>query len=427
MFDAQAANATGRSLHIASFGLLALVFVSGGGSMDRGWGDAAAQLLALPVLLLAAITLGRTRGTCYLLVLLSLALFGPIVIGLQLAFGTTSTPWATERALYDWLPPAAAFLGCAALPASAQRQGLGLLIVLVAGSLLLAVLQLTAPQDSIVNPFPDWQPNFNGLFANQNHQATAFAVAAILLLTWPAQATSPTSSTAGRIGLAGLFLAGMALTNSRGMALIAAAALLVLPLANGWMGRQIRSEGGTWRVVAAVAAQVTGFAVVMASTLGWMQVDHLEEIRGILRDVTAELAWNAMPFGSGAGSYVPWMDAHLPDALLQPYYYNHAHNEYVQWWLEGGVLGLGGIFLLLAGFCWARPRRVSRAPRAEGTWVGAWLGIGCVLAHSIVDYPLRTPALATATAWLAAVAVSCAIDYRRQRRSQATATSSSPT
>ena len=29
-------------------------------------------------------------------------------------------------------------------------------------------------------------------------------------------------------------------------------------------------------------------------------------------------------------------------------------------------------------------------------WVGSWLGVACLLAHSVVDYPMRTPALATA-------------------------------
>ena len=389
--------------------------------MDRGWGDATTQLLALPVLLLAVLVLWRTRGARDLLALLSLAALGPIVIAAQLVFDITSTPWETERALYACLPPTAAFLGCAALPASVQRQGLGLLIALVAFSLLLAILQLTAPQDSIFNPFPHLQPVFGGLFANQNHHATALGIAALVLLTWSSQASSrrdagSAAPAAGRVGLAVLFLVAIAFTGSRGMALIAAVMLLALPLANGWMGRQIRREGGTRRVLIAILAQMMGFALVFASTMGWMRVDHLEEGRGLLRDATASLAIDAMPFGSGVGSFVSWFEAHLPDDLLQLYYYNHAHNEYVQWWLEAGLMGLAWSLVLILGFLWTRPRRAPRAMRPDGAWTGSWLGIGCVLAHSFFDYPLRTPALATVLAWLAAVAVTRTIDYRRHSR-----------
>ena len=128
---------------------------------------------------------------------------------------------------------------------------------------------------------------------------------------------------------------------------------------------------------------------------------------------TATLATEAMPLGSGAGSFVPWFEANLPDAMLIHAWYNHAHNEYVQWWLEGGVAGLAWIALLLFGFAWSRPRRGRDGRRPDGAWVGSWLGAGCLLAHSVVDYPLRTPALATAGAWLAATAIAAAL-YRRR-------------
>ena len=416
---------TDAALYFGTLGLLVLAFVTGGESMGRGWGDAATQLLALLVLLFAAIVLGRAGSEHCRLILLPLALFGPLVIAAQLVLGTTSTPWATERALYDWLPPAAAFLGCAALPASAQRQGLRLLIVLVAASLLLAILQMASPQESIFNPFPQWRPVFNGLFSNPNHQATALAIAAVLLLTWPARTHSQQDAhsvfpVAGRIGLALFFLVAIPFTGSRGMTLIATAMLLMLPLANGWMRRWIRSEGGvSSRVLGVVVVQIVGFALVIVSILGWMRVDRLEEARGALRDATASMAGQAMPFGSGVGSFVPWFEAYLPVGLLQQEYYNHAHNEYVQWWLEGGVLGLVWIALLFVGFWWTRPRGVSRAVGPQGVWVGSWLGVGCVLAHSFFDYPLRTPALATATAWLAAIAVTCTIRHRRLGAEQA--------
>ena len=46
-----------------------------------------------------------------------------------------------------------------------------------------------------------------------------------------------------------------------------------------------------------------------------------------------------------------------------------------------------------------------------GDWLAtaAWLAVAVVLAHSLVDYPLRTTALMTVTAWFAGVTVAAAL------------------
>ena len=413
---------TDTVLHALALALLALAFVTGGSSMDRGWGDVATQLLALPVLCLAVAVLLRPPVPRAHWVLMAIAALGPAVVGLQLAMGTTVTPWASERALYAWLPPVAAFLAGLALPPRAQRNGLRLIVALVTASLLLAYLQLAAPQDSVFNPFPDLVPMFNGLFANPNHQGTALAIGAVLLLSGAVEDPEARCHASegrrkafkiGRIGLAVLLLMGIPFTGSRGMVLIAAAALMALPLANGWLASQWRRPGGRPRVLGIGVAGVAAAALVAAVTLGWMRVDRLEGgARSTLAASTTEMAIDAMPMGAGAGSFVPWFDAHIPDALLQYVYYNHAHDEYVQWWLEGGIAGLVWIVLLLFGFVWARPRRGHDGQRPAGAWVGSWLGVGILLAHSVVDYPMRTPALATAGAWMAAVILTAVLKLR---------------
>ena len=418
--------------------LLVLAFLTGGSSMERGWGQVATQLLALPVLWLAVARLLQPplrRGHAVLLVLAALP---PATLALQWALGSSLTPWASQRALLDWLPPLAAFLAALALPPTARRHGLRVLVLLATASLLLASLQLAAPQDSWLNPFPELVPIFNGLFANPNHQGTALGIAAVLLLAAAGDGRPGREGDQGpavpagrrqalhyaRIGLAVLLLVALPFTGSRAMVLITAAALIMLPLVNGWLPGRWRRESRKARVLVLGLATAAGLALVALSTLGWMRVDRLEEGRSAMTAQTAALAAEAMPLGSGAGSFVPVFEAHLPDAMLIHAWYNHAHNEYVQWWLEGGVAGLAWSVLLLAGFAWARPRRDrpdsareardrSRPDgaredrdrgRPDGAWVGSWLGVGCLLAHSVVDYPLRTPALATAAAWLAATA-----------------------
>ena len=61
---------------------------------------------------------------------------------------------------------------------------------------------------------------------------------------------------------------------------------------------------------------------------------------------------------------------------------NQAHNDWAEWTAEGGV---GFVLLLLVVASWSAARAL-RHPWA--------LGVVSVFLHSLVDYPLREPALA---------------------------------
>ncbi|WP_162433904.1 O-antigen ligase family protein [Pseudoxanthomonas koreensis] len=400
--------------------LLAMALLTGGGSQDRGWGDAATQLLAWPVLLLAAWQLTDADAPRNRPWLLALAAVLPLGIALQWLVGLTLTPWATERALWAVLPAVAAFTAALALP----RRDLATLAWPFAGmagaSLLLGYLQLGAPQDSPLNPFPEWPPALNGLFANPNHQATSIAVALVLILAWLLHRDDDDNRDgrwwAKRVALAGLalfLLVGLPLTGSRAAVLIAAAALLAVPLANGWLGRR-RRRGSRLGLAAAIAGGVFAMALLLAAS-AWLRVDRESESRSAVYAATARMAGEAMPAGTGIGSFVPWVEAHAPDALVSGTYFNHAHNEYLQWWLEGGIAGLAWIALLVAFVAWTRPRP-GRGRRPHWLAVGSWLGLVVMLAHSAVDYPLRTPALMTVAALLAGTAAALRSPREGRRR-----------
>ena len=207
-------------------------------------------------------------------------------------------------------------------------------------------------------------------------------------------------------------------TGSRAMVLIGAAAVIALPLVGGWLGRKWRHRHGRRQVLVLGGAGLAGLVLVLWIAMGWMRVDRMEQGRSVMAAATTALAVEAMPAGIGAGAFVPWFDAHIPEPMLQYNYINHAHNEYLQWWLEGGVAGLAWSLLLLAGFIWACPRPDARGHRPDAAWVGSWLGVACLLAHSVVDYPMRTPALATAGAWMAAVAIASRLRQRQRRKTE---------
>jgi len=98
---------------------------------------------------------------------------------------------------------------------------------------------------------------------------------------------------------------------------------------------------------------------------------------------------------------------------------NHAHNDYVELWLEGGLLALPLLALGAAAWTW-RGWRLWRRGSAAGDPDSltllltrtAWLSASLALIHSALDYPLRTTASMSVFAVLAAVAFS---DPRRGR------------
>ena len=119
-----ATTAPAPVLQWLALALLVLAFLTGGSSMEQGWGTRATQWLALPVLWLAVARLLQPPLQRAHVVLLVLALLPPLVIGLQLVLGSSLTPWASGRAVYAWLPPLAAFLAALSLPADSRRIGL---------------------------------------------------------------------------------------------------------------------------------------------------------------------------------------------------------------------------------------------------------------------------------------------------------------
>ena len=118
-----------------------------------------------------------------------------------------------------------------------------------------------------------------------------------------------------------------------------------------------------------------------------------------------------MPIGSGLGTFVPVyaMFEKPEDITVANSYVNHAHNDALELWLDTGVVGLAlmGIFVI-----WFVLRSVEvwrRAPpfgALEIDWSlarAATIVIALLVAHSLVEFPLRTGAI------MAIMAFACAL------------------
>lgn len=315
------------------------------------------------------------------------------------------TPSLTLGAFLWLLIPIGAFLGVAAC-SDRQRRTL-LPIVVAAGiiSALLGYLQLT-PAGAVLRLYDiTSEESPVGLFANRNHEALFLLLGLPLAAAWMRRRRSERRQVL--LGLAALgalsvfAMASVVVSHSRagmGLALpaIAGATLLLV-----WRGALKR------RWVLAIGAGVfAGLALIGAalSRSPWFIhrfAETGEDYRGTIWSGAVSLAERFSPTGAGLGSFAQVYPAVEHVETLQNAYVNHAHNDYLEVWVCAGYAGVALMLLFMGWLAW----RVLKAWRSNDAAPaqGAGLVVALVAAHSLVDYPVRTPAIA------AVVGLSCAL------------------
>jgi putative inorganic carbon (HCO3(-)) transporter len=128
------------------------------------------------------------------------------------------------------------------------------------------------------------------------------------------------------------------------------------------------------------------------------------------RDEVAAYAfnmWKDYPaFGSGLGSFPVVFPRYSEAGTAQAY--THAHNDYVEFAAEVGIVGLAPLALMVSmSFAVAlRAQYLRRDPLMRGLSFAAMMGILALMIHSFVDFSLQIPAnalsfmLLLAFAWI---------------------------
>jgi len=124
--------------------------------------------------------------------------------------------------------------------------------------------------------------------------------------------------------------------------------------------------------------------------------------------IVAQAADSYLPVGSGTGSFDAVFRSVEPLERLDPTFFNQAHNDYLETWLETGWIGGALIALFMAWFA-ARSWKAwtSGVSTQRDLQRAASVAIGVILAHSVVDYPLRTAAIATVFALCCGLLETC--------------------
>lgn len=428
------------ALCLAAIALAILAIFLGGGTRQGLWSDALVQLVSLIILVVLVADLSRQvtwRADPWPLLLLAAIVVLPLIqlISLPPTLWTAlpgraqiaeayievgmPLPWlpisldasATWRALLSLLPPACMFLIALRLDRVARRTISAVFIALAITSVLLGLAQLMQGPASPLRFFPITNPNDSvGFFANRNHYAAFLYVLVPVTAAWIVGLVYDRRPER-LFGLVVCLLVFAALLLGLGMARSRAGFLLavVAALASGLIAaiNQRRMATGRGLAVIAGAGFLGGMLIIQFAFFRLLQrLDDgiLTDFRVRIAEVTSTAASAFQPVGSGFGSFETVYQMFEPPEALLPSYVNHAHNDWLELWLEGGWLGvtIAALFLIWFGRAainaW-RPSNPSESILDRALAQAATIAIVLLLLHSAMDYPLRTTALATFFAW----------------------------
>ena len=428
----------GRGAYWTLIALIVAVFAMGGASRD----DAVSLILLRPfaVFCLAIGLAGLTRdhwqsykvplafmGAIIALIVLHMVPLPPAIwtllpgrelaVDAGAAMGGTQpwrpialVPYRTANAFFAMLVPAAAMVLAVQLAAEDRKKILYVFVAVALASVLWGIIQTVGGYSRSFHLYAvSTKDAPTGIFANRNHYA-AWLVLMFPILSLIASRLEGPSKLVGRVvcgALAGLFLLMALGTGSRGglvFALIALGGAAMVWWLRPRSRVNVRRGSKDLRPYFATAGAIlgiAGIAIVMSQGEAFdrfMAPDQAEQGRALAWRTTAGFLPHYLPFGSGIGSFVEIFQVHEPRAMLELNYWNHAHNDWLEWALEGG---LPAIVLMLAGivFFIAAVRRLWRNRHAGRFDIQLGLTGSVILfvlgLWSLVDYPLRTPSLAS--------------------------------
>lgn len=318
------------------------------------------------------------------------------------------TPYQSLDSLLGIIPPLAMIVAIVRLKAS---RGSWLAAALIAGTIagvLLGALQVgTVDGDSA-----PWYlyPETNigsavGFFANANHMAILLVatlpfLAALLAAARRAEIQHLSALVALVVGAGLVILVGILLNRS----LAAYALVIPVVIASALIIVPVRSRVRPVLMIVALLLLAGGVGWIASNSTnsGSLGVSTSVQSRDAMFRTTVRAMGDFMPFGSGLGSFPKVYSLYEDAAAVTNTYVVHAHNDYAELALELGVPGILLILLFLAWWAassWRVWRSAESAPFARAGSIAS----AAILAHSLVDFPLRTAAISAAFAFCLAL------------------------
>jgi O-antigen ligase len=311
------------------------------------------------------------------------------------------TPAASLSALLAVIPPLAILCAMVRLKAYRPQWLAAALIAGAIAGIALSALQVASANGAVSGwyLYEDTSPGRGvGFFANADHMATLLVISVPFLAAMVVAAKTTnmqrySAIVAVAIGVAIVVLVGLALNRSLAgyglvLPVLAASLLVVLPPASRarlW----VIALSAVLVVCAVVALETTAIG---SATLGEHASGSVDSRKELLA-TTSRAASDYMPFGSGLGSFQSVYRLYEKPEQVTAVYVVHAHNDFAEIVLELGFAGIVLILLFLAwwaGAVWRAWRTAESGPFGRAAAIAS----AAVLVHSLVDFPLRTAAIA---------------------------------
>ena len=309
-------------------------------------------------------------------------------------------PPATWAALLALIPAVGVMWGASVLSRRDRRFLLLAIAIVTLGGAILGALQMAGGPDALRLYEKSHRGWLTAFHANRNAAADALLIGALALSAWFALSSQgerrrprlPVFAAAQFI-----LLFALVLTGSR-----TGIALLVVSLPFHWM--MLRPDGTRvsrrtlFAATGAFAVALLSLPLALANNSRLSRVadrfDASDDARFPLWEDTLDAIAGFWPAGSGLGTFPHAFQPFESLEHLDQFFPNRAHNDYLEFLLEAGVLApimlAGGA---LALFMLAR-RGWRLSPQDHASQLFGLGTLAIVALHSIVDYPLRNMAIA---------------------------------
>lgn len=310
------------------------------------------------------------------------------------------SPGATANALGALVVPAIVLLLAANLGRAQRWQVLTVILVLILGGAILGALQFsgTLLDNPLIN---DVRGMVSANFANRNHLALFLAIGCLLAPAWAMRRDGRDRwRLLGLLLLLPLLVLMILATGSRA-GLVLGAVGLIAGFGAVWPdARRNFANLPRHTIIAGAAALAAVVGIAIALSVGMdravsisrvVEMNAGADMRSKALPVVVTLIWNYLPVGSGFGTFDPVYRIIEPDTLLSPRYFNHAHNDWLEIALEGGVLSIA---LMASALLWWGRLSLNAWRYSTESCVLARIGSAVIFLISLasaVDYPARTP------------------------------------
>lgn len=376
------------------------------GDIDRPLYLMAAFVVAIPVLQLIPLPPGLWHNLPGRAVeIQALALVGRENAWMPLS----ESPTRTIASALSLIPPVAMLFMTSRLLERDRLTMIGLVGLLGLAAAVVGVLQLASGNANWFRFYPIIQYGFaTGFQANRNADADILLIAVIGLLGWSVSDSRLRQTRQLQLVIVALLLflvLSVVLTGSRaGVALLAvvfvASAAMVIRRA---LIRNLRLVVATILGIAVLAgaAYLLSDNARVQRTLG--RFGNGDAVRLEIWKDSLYVVGQHWPAGSGIGTFQPIFEAAERLEFVRPEFSNRAHDDYLEFALETGMIAPVSLIALFALAGIRLKRMLTVKERRSDLVVGITvLGSLLVLSlHSLVDYPERSLSLAVVTGMLA--------------------------